>query len=198
MEAAVADRMMFRSAGFSLAMHLLAFGLPYYLLVVRVPDMVTVELDLSPMPAQFQPGPTRRMSAPSEAWSPVRNPTDARAMKPEPAAENACPPPCPDTPGDFVPAGLAGTGPRWIQGFITDDDYPPDARRLGLEGQVLLAVFIRDDGSVREVRLVKGAYPALNEVAIEKVRASRFVPARDVAGNPVPCKLILPIKFELH
>lgn len=185
-----------RAAALSLAVHLLCYGLPYYFLVVRTPDYATVELDLSPLPAQSSPGPARRAPARTDKWTPTTNPSAAQA--PESLSEAACPPPCPDTPGDFVPAGLAGTGPRWVQGFITDNDYPPDARRLGLEGQVLLAVFIRDDGTVRDVRLVKGAYQALNQVALEKVRASRFIPARDVAGNPVPCKLVLPIKFELH
>jgi protein TonB len=96
-----------------------------------------------------------------------------------------------------VPAGLAVSGPRWIEGFITDDDYPSEARRLGLQGSVLLAVFILADGSVRDVRVVKGTYEPLNQVALAKVRASRFTPATDGSGRAIPCKLMLPIRFEL-
>jgi len=192
--------MMLKNTALSLAVHALVYGIPYYFLVVRIPEMPSVELELSPMPARFNPGPSRRATPASEKWSIARNEEAARkaAVKAEPVADSACPPPCPDRPGDFVPAGLAGSGPRWIEGFITDDDYPPNARKLGIEGSVLLAVFIRVDGTVRDVRLVKGNYEALNQAALAKVRASRFVPAMDEAGRPVPCKLVLPIRFELH
>jgi len=190
---------MFRSTALSLAVHLLVYGLPYYFLVVRVPESISVELDMSPMPqaARHSSGGSRPKT---EAWSQARSLEAAReaAAKAEAAADLACPPPCPDRPGDFVPAGLASSSPRWIEGFITDEDYPADARKLGIEGPVLLAVYIRVDGTVRDVRLVKGIYASLNETAISRVRASRFTPATDESGRPVPCKLILPIRFELR
>jgi len=190
---------MLRSTALSLAVHLLAYGLPYYFLVVLTPESATVELEFSPMPKVVRGGHSRPRSAPVEKWSVAKNAAAAQraAAKAEPTADSACPPPCPDRPGDFVPAGLAGSGPRWVEGFITDDDYPAEARRLGLEGSTLLAVYIRVDGTVRDVRLVKGAYEVLNRVALEKVRSSKFIPAMDDAGRPVPCKLILPIRFEL-
>jgi TonB family protein len=56
----------------------------------------------------------------------------------------------------------------------------------------------RSNGRVREARIVKGSYEALNKVALEKVKAARFEPARDAAGRPVPAKLLLPIRFELN
>jgi len=191
---------MFRGAAISLAVHLLAYGIPYYFLVMRTPEAAVVELDLSPVPVVPRFAAPRAHSAPpAAAWAPAPNVAAAvrDAGKEEPAADSACPPPCPDRPGEFVPAGLAVSGPRWIEGFITDDDYPPDARRLGQEGSVLLAVFILADGTVRDVRVVKGTYEALNAVAVAKVRMSRFTPALDESGRPIPCKLMLPIRFEL-
>jgi len=190
---------MFRSAALSLAVHLLVYGLPYYFLVVRIPEGATVELDLTPMP-EVRRAAARGTGAKRESWSQARSLAAAQkaAAKAEAASDAACPPPCPDRPGDFVPAGLASSSPRWIDGFITDDDYPPDARKLGIEGPVLLAVFIRMDGTVRDVRLVKGLYKSLNEAAINRVRSSRFTPATDESGRPVPCKLVLPIRFELR
>jgi len=190
---------MFRSTAFSLAVHLLAYGLPYYFLVVRIPESVSMELDLSPMPSVSRPA-SRGPRPKTEAWSPAKNLASAQqaAAKAQAESDLACPPPCPDTPGAFVPAGLASSSPRWIDGFITDEDYPADARKLGIEGPVLLAVYIRVDGTVRDVRLVKGLYKSLNETALARVRASRFTPATDEAGRPVPCKLILPIRFELR
>ena len=190
---------MFRSTAFSLAVHLLAYGLPYYFLVVRVPDSISVELDISPMPSA--PRAASRGTRPkTEDWSAAKTIASALQAAAQAKADSdlACPPPCPDKPGDFVPAGLASSSPRWIEGFITDDDYPADARKLGIEGPVLLAVYIRMDGTVRDVRLVKGIYKSLNDTAINRVRASRFSPATDDSGKPVPCKMILPIRFELR
>jgi protein TonB len=180
----------------------LAIGLPYYFVVVRTPEAAVVDLDLSPLPAV----PLRVASAPSavsavkdRVWVPSSSPSALKegASVPEPAADSECPPPCPDNPGDFIPAGMAVNGPRWIEGMITDADYPSDARRLGQEGTVTLSVYISWDGKVRDVRLVKGCYASLDAVAMAKVRASRFTPARDSAGRPIPCKLALPIRFEL-
>jgi protein TonB len=191
---------MFRSTAISLAVHLLAYGIPYYFLVMRNPEAAVVELDLSPVPVVPRFAASRGLSAPPPAaWASASTVAAAvqDAGKAEPEADSACPPPCPDRPGEFVPAGLAVSGPRWIEGFITDDDYPPDARRLGQEGSVLLAVFILADGTVRDVRVVRGTYEALNAVAVAKVRISRFTPARDDSGLPIPCKLMLPIRFEL-
>jgi protein TonB len=190
----------FRGAVFSLLLHAVAVGVPYYFLIIRQPEAAVVELDLSPVAApRAHAARARAAPPPPQAWAPAA--TTAAAVQAgaqaEPAADTACPPPCPDRPGEFVPAGLAVSAPRWIEGFITDDDYPPEARRLGLQGSVLLAVFILADGSVRDVRVVKGAYELLNRVALEKVRASRFTPATDDTGRAIPCKLMLPIRFEL-
>jgi len=191
---------MFRGTVLSLLLHSVAYGIPYYLLVVRQPEAAVVELDLSPVP-RAAPRVKRAPAAPppAQAWAPAKSVAAAEraAAQDEPAADVTCPPPCPDRPGEFVPAGLAVAGPRWIEGFITDDDYPDEARRLGQQGTVLLAVYVLADGSVRDARLVKGTYEALNQVALARVRASRFTPALDASGRAIPCKLMLPIRFEL-
>jgi protein TonB len=93
---------------------------------------------------------------------------------------------------------MTAQAPRLVGDFLTDADYPKLARRAGQDGRVLLTVFIEADGHVREARVVKGSYPVLNNVALEKIRTARFEPARDAAGRPVPAKVLLPIRFELN
>ncbi|MDC4225276.1 MAG: energy transducer TonB [Candidatus Manganitrophus sp.] len=88
--------------------------------------------------------------------------------------------------------------PRWVDNFIGPGDYPRKARRKGKDGQVLLSVFIDEIGRVRDVRLMQGADEALNEVALRKVREARFTPAYDEKGEPVACKVTLPIRFQLQ
>jgi len=188
----------------SVALHVILVGALYGLLAERMTNPVPVELDLSQAP--LVPTPVARHApaviARQKAWTtPVSGlapaPTGA-TESPEPeAVVPTCPPPCPDTPGAFVPAGMASAKPRWISGLISDDDYPKIAQRQGQDGLVTLSVFIDAQGRVRDVRLLKGSYDVLNRVALEKLKLARFEPARDATGTPIPVKLVLPIRFEL-
>lgn len=185
-----------------MVLHLLLFGVPYYLLVVRQPPAVVMELDLTQAPRGPRPVPHRSRAAARKVWT---APTAGLAPAPSSATESAvaeetpaCPPPCPDTPGDFTPAAMTAQPPRLVEGFLTDADYPKLARKAGQDGRVLLTVFIEADGHVREARVVKGSYEILNNVALEKIKTARFEPARDAAGRPVPAKVLLPIRFELN
>ena len=56
--------------------------------------------------------------------------------------------------------------------------YPDDARQRGLEGEVDMEIVVRRDGSVGNVRILKGLSGAMNERAAEAVRQWRFSPAR--------------------
>jgi TonB family protein len=176
----------------------------YWLLVVRHPALMTMELDLSQAPRVAAPqGKPQGRPKPARAWTAARKgvlaPAPARVT--ESAQEetvNPCPPPCPDTPGDFVPASQAASQPRWIEGQFTGSDYPRVAAIANQDGLVKLSVFIDAEGRVRDVRLLKGSYEALNEAALRKVRAARFEPARDASGRAIPVELILPIRFQLY
>jgi len=100
--------------------------------------------------------------------------------------------------GRYRSASEVAQLPRWVGNFIGPGDYPRKARRKGKDGQVLLSVFIDEIGRVRDVRLMQGADEALNEVALRKVREARFTPAYDEKGEPVACKVTLPIRFQLQ
>jgi protein TonB len=76
--------------------------------------------------------------------------------------------------------------------------YPLAARRLGVEGVVLLDVLVRPDGSPAEVRVRTSSGSALlDDSAVETVRSHwRFIPAR--RGNvPVESRVSFPIRFKL-
>lgn len=81
---------------------------------------------------------------------------------------------------------------------MTPRDYPPAARRKGKDGRVVMSVFIDETGRVREVRLLQGSDDILNEVALRKVREALFTPAYSQEGQPVACKVTLPIRFQLE
>lgn len=189
---------------FSLFIHLSLGLFLYWFLVIRQPKLLTLELDLTQAPRvpatmakpQGRPQPAKKWTAARKgvlAPAPVQVTESAQEE-----SVNPCPPPCPDTPGDFIPAGQAARQPRWVEGLIGDNDYPRVAQKAGQDGRVVLAVYIDTNGRVRDVRLLKGSYESLNQVALEKLKAARFEPARDASGQAIPCKLILPIRFELN
>jgi len=74
--------------------------------------------------------------------------------------------------------------------------YPEEARRQGVEGQVVVNIEIDEKGRVRKVKLVKGIHPLLDAAAIEGVRKMRFRPAR-AAGEAVPVKIRYVYTFVL-
>jgi protein TonB len=56
--------------------------------------------------------------------------------------------------------------------------YTDDARRQGIEGDVVLEIVVRRDGSVGDVRIKRSLDRGLDQRAIEAVRQWRFAPAR--------------------
>lgn len=57
-------------------------------------------------------------------------------------------------------------------------DYTEQARRAGLEGEVLLEVVVAADGAVSDVRVLRRLGAGLDEQAVTAVRQWRFSPAR--------------------
>jgi protein TonB len=76
--------------------------------------------------------------------------------------------------------------------------YPLVARRLGMEGVVMLEVVVAPDGTAAEVRVLQSSgHEPLDESALRTVRTSwRFIPARQ-DGVPVTSRVTVPIRFRL-
>lgn len=74
--------------------------------------------------------------------------------------------------------------------------YTEEARKLHIEGEVLLEVVFESSGSVRVVRVVHGLGHGLDESAMRAAEGIRFTPAqRD--GQPVDFTGVLHILFQL-
>lgn len=75
--------------------------------------------------------------------------------------------------------------------------YPAQARREGLQGQVIVGVLVRKNGDIGEVRVVQGSgHALLDEAAVRGVRTASFQPAR-VEGQNVDAWFKVPINFRL-
>jgi TonB family protein len=76
-------------------------------------------------------------------------------------------------------------------------DYTDDARRRGVEGDVVLEIIVRHDGTVGNVRLVERLGAGLDERAIAAVRQWRFKPAT-LRGTPVDVEVEVAVEFKLR
>jgi TonB family protein len=81
---------------------------------------------------------------------------------------------------------------REVKGTYTDD-----ARRRGIQGDVLLEIVVRRDGSVGDVRLLRGLDRGLDQRAIDAVRQWRFSPAKR-HGAPVDVIVEVGVEFKLR
>ncbi|HUR32366.1 MAG TPA: energy transducer TonB [Vicinamibacterales bacterium] len=75
--------------------------------------------------------------------------------------------------------------------------YTEEARRANVEGEVVLEIVVRRDGSVSDVKLVSGLSRGLNERAIAAVRQWRFAPATRL-GQAVDVVVEVAVEFKLR
>lgn len=74
--------------------------------------------------------------------------------------------------------------------------YPGLARKQGIEGTVVLQALVGVDGSVKEVKVLRGI-DELNQAAIDAVKEWKFQPARS-KGQPVECWVAAPVWFHFE
>jgi len=104
------------------------------------------------------------------------------------------------TGGESLAAAVSGTAvyeaPILVSTVIPS--YPENARRLGIEGQVVLRFVVDQSGRVEREIDVLTSVPMLDQAAIDAVRQWRFSPARDRDGNPVRVMVSVPLQFTLR
>ena len=76
--------------------------------------------------------------------------------------------------------------------------YPPQSRRFGEQGKVLLGVLVNANGGVEQVNLRKSSgYQRLDQAAQDSVKQWRFVPAKR-GDQAVTAWVVVPISFSLE
>ena len=76
-------------------------------------------------------------------------------------------------------------------------EYTEDARRRGIEGDVVLEIVVRRDGSVGDLKVLQGLGAGLDRRAIDAVRQWRFSPAKRF-GTPVDVMVEVAVEFKLR
>jgi TonB family protein len=76
-------------------------------------------------------------------------------------------------------------------------NYTEEARLKHLEGEVVLEIVVRRDGSVGDLRILRGLGGGLNDRALQAVRQWRFSPAKRLS-SPVDVIVEVSVEFKLR
>jgi TonB family protein len=76
-------------------------------------------------------------------------------------------------------------------------DYTDEARRLHVEGDVILRVRVEANGAVQILDLVSGLGHGLDESAKRAILASKFEPATDGNGQAIASIVVVTVSFQL-
>jgi protein TonB len=100
---------------------------------------------------------------------------------------------------DYLPQFKLSTLPRFDEKEIASAIvYPPIAQRSGIEGRVILELFVDRNGLVQQIRILQEAPldRGFGEAAVRAFSGRRASPAM-VNGEPVSCRYRWPVSFVL-
>jgi protein TonB len=76
--------------------------------------------------------------------------------------------------------------------------YPAQARRMGVEGKVFVEFVVNRDGSIQDVKVVKGIGAGCDEEAVRVVASAPPWNPGKQRGKPVRSRFVVPITFKLQ
>ena len=95
------------------------------------------------------------------------------------------------------PASPKGGMPAFYKYIGDKMKYPAQARRMGIEGKVFVQFVIGKDGSISDVKAVKGIGAGCDEEAVRVVQAAPSWSPGKQRGKSVKQRMVLPITFKL-
>jgi len=90
---------------------------------------------------------------------------------------------------EVMPAPIGG-----MKAIYENIVYPDIAKSNGIKGKVYLLVYVNENGSVDDIKVLKGIGGGCNDAAIAGIKAAKFTPGKN-GGKPVKVKLSLAINF---
>ena len=75
--------------------------------------------------------------------------------------------------------------------------YTEEAKAMHLEGNVSVRILVTPEGTVQVLGIEHGLGHGLDQAAETAAAGTRFKPALDVSGNPVPWQGVVVVKFQM-
>ena len=85
----------------------------------------------------------------------------------------------------------------WNKYLSENLKYPTQARRMGIEGTVIVVFVINTDGTVQDVEVLRGIGGGCDEEAVKVVNSSPTWNPGMQKGKAVRTRMRLPIRFKL-
>ena len=101
---------------------------------------------------------------------------------------------------DYLPIHRVSDPPKFDEREIMAGlVYPPIAQRSGIEGRVILELFVDRDGLVQQIRILLEEPPdrGFGEAAVKAFSGKRGTPAR-ANGEPVLARYRYPLRFTIR
>lgn len=95
------------------------------------------------------------------------------------------------------PAKPIGDYPAFYKYVQKSLNYPSQAKRMGVEGKVYIQFVVDKDGSLTEVKVMKGIGAGCDEEAARVIKESPKWAAGKQRGKPVKQRIVMPITFKL-
>jgi len=160
-----------------------------------------LQQDMVPPDEMIMPDPDAELPPPTEALKPLPVNTNLFASTGGSVHRSGTP-----GSGGGVPVSGTGRGTGGSGGAAWGDPrygnnaaplYPPEARKMGQQGTVILSVLVNAEGTVETLAVKDGSgHVLLDQAAMRAVKRWHFKPAT-VAGIPVSSQVEVPIEFHL-
>lgn len=101
---------------------------------------------------------------------------------------------------DFVDvqATFKGGMEAWYAYLNKNLKYPSQAKRIGIEGMVIVRFVVNTDGSIQDIELVRSIGGGCDEMAKQVIENSpNWVPGK-MSGRAVRSRMTMPIRFRLN
>jgi protein TonB len=139
------------------------------------------------------PPPKLQISLPEEIIETTEETADTIQVKETVSFDEFSPPPPAPTQTVFEVYEVDEPPQPVVQ---VQPEYPEVARKAGLEGRVIVAAVVDENGNVIQASIHSSTNPIFNDAALEAAKKMKFKPARqkDIA---VKVKVLIPFVFRL-
>lgn len=163
--------------------------------IVRAPIETKIITETTPPPVE-PPPPPPSFVAPPQVFVP---PPEVNIARPPPPPPRSTAPAVVTTAPPPTPAPTAPVQPRIDLAHSTQPEYPPQSRRLGEQGSLVLQVMVDTSGRVTDSKLVQSSgSQRLDHAALEGVKTNYHFFPGTVDGKPQPMWFTFKFTWKLQ